>query len=338
MVKTTNKRQLDMFEKATMDKTQSEKIESSTNGFWSDAISRLLKNKASAIALAIIIILMLLSVFGPFMNSYGFDDQDVSRAYLPPKVPILENISWLGMDGTDINGNDQYAIKDVDTYFWFGTDSLGRDQWTRIWEGTRVSLFIALLAAAIDLVIGVVYGGISAYYGGRVDNIMQRILEILIGLPNLILILLVILLLQPGITSIVIAMTITGWTGMSRVVRGQMLKLKNEEYVLAARTLGAPHHKVIFKHLMPNSLGQIIITTMFTIPSAIFFEAFLSFIGLGIRAPQASLGSLASEGYSAVTIFPHIVIWPALIISLLLISFNILADGLRDAFDPKMRV
>ncbi|WP_077623058.1 oligopeptide ABC transporter permease [Sediminibacillus massiliensis] len=225
----------------------------------------------------------------------------------------------------------------TDQYFWFGTDTLGRDLFTRTWDGTRVSLLIAFVAAAIDMLIGVAYGGISGYYGGRVDNVMQRIIEILVGIPNLVVVILMIMVLDPGIIAIIIALTITGWTGMARIVRGQILKLKGQEFVLASRTLGSSNTRILSKHLIPNTLGMIIVNTMFTIPSAIFFEAFLSFIGLGLQAPEASLGTLINEGFKALQINPHIMIFPAIVISLIMIGFNILADGLRDALDPKMR-
>ncbi|GGF15432.1 peptide ABC transporter permease [Halobacillus andaensis] len=233
---------------------------------------------------------------------------------------------------------DVYAAKDMEGQnFWFGTDGLGRDLWTRAWEGTRISLYIAFLAAAIDMIIGVAYGGISAYYGGRVDNYMQRFIEILVGIPNLVIVILMILILDPGILSITIALTITGWISMARIVRGQILKLKNQEFVLASRTLGAQDGRILRKHLIPNVLGLIIINTMFTIPSAIFFEAFLSFIGLGLPTPLASLGTLVEDGFQSLQIYPHILLFPAVIISLIMIAFNLLADGLRDALDPKMR-
>ncbi|WP_407271046.1 oligopeptide ABC transporter permease [Radiobacillus sp. PE A8.2] len=231
-----------------------------------------------------------------------------------------------------------YEDKDAqDVYYWFGTDTLGRDLFTRVWIGTQISLLIALVAAAIDMLVGVAYGGISGYYGGRVDNVMMRIIEILVGIPNLVVVILMIMILEPGIVSIIIALTITGWTGMARIVRGQILKLKNQEFVLASRTLGSSNSRILTKHLIPNALGVIIINTMFTIPSAIFFEAFLSFIGLGLQSPDASLGTLINDGFKSLQINPHIMIFPAIVIALIMIGFNILADGLRDALDPKMR-
>jgi oligopeptide transport system permease protein len=225
----------------------------------------------------------------------------------------------------------------VDAYYWFGTDNLGRDQFARVWKGTQVSLFIAFMAALIDMAIGVAYGAISGYLGGRVDSVMQRIIEVIVGIPNLILVVLMILVLKPGILPIIIALTITGWTSMARVVRAQVLKFKGQEFVLAAKTLGASNSSIIFKHMIPNMFGVIIINTMFSIPNAIFFEAFLSFIGLGLQEPHASLGTLVNAGFKSMIAFPYQMIIPSIMIALIMVCFNLVADGLRDALDPKMR-
>ncbi|WP_026826411.1 MULTISPECIES: oligopeptide ABC transporter permease [Exiguobacterium] len=327
----------DMFAPVKMNEQLGERIAGKSLNFWQDAWMRLKKNKAAIVSLSIILLLVLLSLFGPMLSGRDAYEQNISQAKLPPKVTGLE---WAGFDGMATLGGrdiDFYEQKSVEENFWFGTDYLGRDLWSRIWEGTRISLFIGLMAAIIDTVIGVAYGGISAYFGGRTDNIMQRIVEILTGVPNLILIILFILIFDPGVFTIILAMAITGWIGMSRLVRGQILKLKNQEFVLAARTLGASSTRLIFKHLIPNTLGAIIITLMFTIPSAIFFEAFLSFIGIGLQPPQASLGTLINDGYKELRTFPFLLVIPSVIIVLLMVSFNLLADGLRDAFDPKMR-
>lgn len=326
----------DMFEPANIDESKNEEISRESLSFWKDAFMRLMKNKAAIASGIIIILIGIMSLIGPVMNKYGIDDQDVHRSNLPPKVAALSNIHWLPFTGYE-HGQDQYKLRKIKQSYWFGTDNLGRDLWTRTWKGTQISLFIGLVAAAVDLIIGVAYGGVSAYYGGKVDTVMQRIIEVLVGIPLMIMMILVIIVLQPGLTSIIIAMVITGWVGMSRIVRGQILKLKKQEYVMAATTLGASNTRVISKHLVPNTLGQIIIQTMFTIPNAIFFEAFLSFIGLGIKDPLASLGSLINSGYELMQIHPYQITFPGIIISLLLICFNILGDGLRDAFDPKLR-
>lgn len=326
----------DMFEFKNIPLDNAESFEGSGLTYWKDAWIRFKSNKAALISLLTIFLIILLALFGPYFNDYGFDEQNMSHANLPPKIPVLENVSWLGVDGTDVRGTDRYANNNVTQYYWFGTDDLGRDLWTRVWLGARISLFIAFLATLIDLVIGVIYGSVSAYYGGRVDNVLQRIIEVLVGIPNLILIILLIMLLQPGILSITLAMVITGWVGMARIVRGQILKLKNQEFVLASRTLGSKGSRLMFKHLIPNTMGPIIITTMFTIPTAVFTEAFLSFIGLGLQPPIASLGTLVNDGYSLLRIYPHLMVISSIVISLLMISFNLVGDGLRDALDPRM--
>ncbi len=324
----------ELFQPAVQDPNKSEKIAKPSLTYWQTAWLRIKKNKAAIAGSIVLIVIAFLAIFGPFMNDHGFNSQNVAQGNLPPKVPGIEKLGF--MDGTR-NGVDVYDQRGVTDYYWFGTDSLGRDLWTRVWTGTRISLYIALLAAFIDMVVGVAYGGISGFYGGRTDNIMQRIIEVLVGIPNLVIVILMILVLEPGIIAITIALTITGWVGMARVVRGQVLKLKSQEYVLASKTLGSTNNRIITKHLLPNVVGVVIINTMFTIPSAIFFEAFLSFIGLGLKPPMASLGTLIDDGFKSLQIFPHIMVFPAIIISLLMIAFNLVADGFRDALDPKMK-
>ncbi|MFD2924248.1 oligopeptide ABC transporter permease [Halobacillus naozhouensis] len=367
----------DLFVPVDIKDDENEKIARPALSFAKDSFIRLRKNLGAMAGLVILIILAFFAIFGPYMNDFGQYDQDLTVAKMPPKIDGLGWLGFDGtlstvesaptveearekalmrynnqkqyIDTTIVNeGNngepaqveaeyDVYAAKDQKTNYWFGTDGLGRDLWSRTWHGTRVSLFIAIVATAIDMLIGVAYGGISAYYGGRVDNYMQRVIEILIGIPNLVIVILMILILDPGILSIIIALALTAWISMARIVRGQILKLKNQEFVLASQTLGAPDNRILRKHLIPNVLGLIVINTMFTIPSAIFFEAFLSFIGLGLPTPMASLGTLVNAGFSSLQIYPHMLVFPAVVISLIMIGFNVLADGLRDAFDPKMR-
>ena len=329
---------VDSFNRITIDSSVAERITKPSVSFWKDAWLRIRKNKASIVSMFILIFIILMSFIGPVISPHDAETQTLTHANLPPKIQGFENLGFL--DGVGNLGGkevDLYEMKNVDTYYWIGTDGLGRDMFSRMWEGTQISLFIAFVAAFIDVVIGVLYGGISAYYGGRVDDVMQRIVEILIGIPNLIVVILMILVMEPGITAIIIAITITGWIGMSRIVRGQVLKFKNQEFVLASRTLGASNSRIIGKHLIPNILAIIIINTMFTIPSAIFFEAFLSFIGLGLQPPAASLGTLINDGYRLMQFQPHILFFPSLVLSLLMVAFNLLGDGLRDALDPKMK-
>lgn len=328
----------DAFTRIPRDTQEAEKISKPSVSFWQDAWRSLKKNKGAIISLILFGLILIMSLVGPIISPYEPNDQTITHANLPPKVPVIENLGI--MDGVGTLGGrevDMYELKNVEQNYWFGTDGLGRDMFSRVWKGTQVSLFIAFVAAAIDMLIGVIYGGVSGYFGGRVDDVMQRIVEILTGIPNLVVVILFILIMDPGILAIIIALTITGWTGMSRVVRGQVLKYKSQEFVLAARTLGASDSRIIWKHLMPNVLGVIIINTMFTIPGAIFFEAFLSFIGLGLQAPDASLGTLINDGYKLIQYQPHILLFPAVVLSLIMIAFNLIGDGLRDALDPKMK-
>ncbi|MFC7371795.1 oligopeptide ABC transporter permease [Fictibacillus iocasae] len=329
----------DLFQPAKQDKQKSEEISKPSLSFWQDAWRRLKKNRGAVIGLVAIVAIMLMAFIAPVFSKWDFNDQELMRANLPPKVKMLENVEFLGLNGVDIRGVDQYKMKNVpkDQYFVFGTDGLGRDQWVRVWKGTQISLYIAFLAAAIELIIGVTYGGISGFYGGRVDNIMMRFVEVLMGIPYLILVILFIIVLKPGVLSITLALVATGWIGMARLVRGQVMKLKHQEYVLSSKTLGSTNGRLITKHLLPNVLGTIIISITFSIPAAIFAEAFLSFIGLGIQPPTASLGSLISDGFRSIRIYPHLAIYPSIVMCILLISFNLLGDGLRDALDPKMR-
>ncbi|MCD8905402.1 ABC transporter permease [Staphylococcus chromogenes] len=304
--------------------------------FWQDAWSQLTRNKLAVVGMIGLIIILILAIVGPLISSHDYAEQDVERRNLPPKIAVLDQIPFLPFDGEGIDGN-AYDKANVKQNFWFGTDQLGRDIWTRTWQGAQVSLFIGLVAALLDIFIGVIYGAISGYFGGRVDDIMQRIIEIISSIPTLIVVILFVLIFEPSIWTIILAMAITGWIGMSRVVRGEFLKLKNQEFVLASRTLGTSNLKLIFKHILPNTLGAIIVTSMFTVPNAIFFEAFLSFIGIGVPAPQTSLGSLVNEGRAMLLIHPHQLFIPAFILSLLILFFYLFSDGLRDAFDPKMR-
>jgi oligopeptide transport system permease protein len=276
--------------------------------YWQDAWRRLKRNKLAMTGLVILSILTLLSIIVPFISSHDYETQHLTEINLKPSAQ-----------------------------YFFGTDDFGRDLWVRVWWGTRISLFIGISAAFLDLIIGVIYGGISAYYGGRVDTIMQRIIEIVYSVPFLLLTILLMMYLGPGIKSIIIAYAITGWVPMARLVRGQMLVLKEQEFVLAARTLGANSWRIISKHLIPNVLGVVIIQITFVVPTAIFVEAFLSFIGLGIRPPLASLGNLLSDGAHYMRYQPHRLLFPTVVFSLILLSFNLLGDGLRDALDPKMR-
>ncbi|MFA6755895.1 MAG: ABC transporter permease [Bacilli bacterium] len=309
----------------------------SSQNYWKDTLTRFFKNKMAVIALVVILIIVLLAIFGPMMNSYAYDEVNSSEANFAPRIPGLE---WLPMfDGSeDVFGNKYELTGKLDVYYWFGSDHLGRDIWTRTWQGTRISLIISLFAVAIDMVIGMSYGLISGFFGGKVDSIMSRFEEIINSIPTLVIVTLLMMVLKPGLGTIIVALMITGWIGMSRISRAQMFKLKEQEFVLVSRTLGAGNMRLIFKDILPNIIGQLITNTMFSIPNAIFTEAFLSFVGLGIPAPEASLGSLISDAYSkSFLTHPYQILPPLIVLGLLMLSFNILADGLRDALDPRLK-
>lgn len=327
----------EQFRPVNMEEEEKEEITTEAISFGRDAWRRLLKNKAATISAFIILFIGIMALAGPMMSDFTYKEQDIKASNVPPKIGMLENIDWLPFTGVNKDGVNLYEERQLEENYWFGADKLGRDIWTRTWKGTQISLFIGIVATVVDLFIGVIYGGISGYFGGNTDNVLQRIVEVLMGIPQLVIIILLIMVFKPGLFAIIMAIALTGWIGQSRIVRGQILKIKTSEYILAARTLGAKPSRLIGKHLLPNTLGQIIITTMLSVPSAIFAEAFLSFIGLGIPQPQASLGTLIDSGSKVVDTHAYQVFYPALVLSLILICFNLFADGLRDAFDPKMR-
>jgi oligopeptide transport system permease protein len=298
----------DLFERLEVGTQDSERIVGPPVGFWRDSWNRLKKNRGALVGLAVIVVVIVIAYLGPLVSPYTPYGQDLSRRFADPS-----------------------------SQFWFGTDEFGRDMWNRVWIGTRVSLYIGFLAAFLDLAVGVAYGAISGLLGGRVDDVMQRGIEILNGVPYLVVAILAMLVLSPGIITITIAIGLTSWTYMARIVRGRMLQLKEQEFALASLSLGANRTRLLAKHLLPNSLGPMIVNLMFTIPLAIFSEAFLSFIGLGIQPPDTSLGALLSEGYKELRFHPYLLWFPTAVFSLLMICFNLFADGLRDALDPKMR-
>lgn len=311
--------------------------------FWRDVLIRFFGRASALIGLVLIVLITIMAVIGPGMNDYTYSGQELSQKNLAPRVPGLEKLGiFNGSESmTTTTGTktvNYYEEKGLDgVYYWFGSDNFGRDIWTRTWSGARVSLIIAVAAAVIDMIIGMSYGLISGYFGGRVDMVMQRCLEVANGIPRLVVVTLLLLVLKPGMVTIVVALMLTEWIGMSRIARAEMLKLKEQEFVLASRTLGAGSFFIIFKEILPNIIGPIITQVMFSIPTAIFTEAFLSFVGLGIPVPQCSLGSLISEGFNSFTTHPYQIIPPIIVMALLMLSFNLVADGLREALDPKMK-
>ena len=300
-----------------------------------EGLYRFQKNKGAVVGLVFVALIVLSAVIAPAISPYAYDEIHTAWQNLPPRVPLIEKLGILDSTRKGVNLYEKAGLGS--TYFLFGTDTLGRDLFTRVFCGVQISLLIAFIAAGVDMVIGVTYGLVCGYYGGRVDMVMQRVIEIVHSIPNLVVVTMLMILLKPGVGSIIVALLISGWIGMSRLVRAQTLKLKQQEYILASRTLGASNRSIIFGEILPNTFGQIIIMTMTSIPGAIFMESYLSYIGLGIPAPQASLGSLISDGYKTMLTYPYQLIIPALVFAILMISLNLVADGLRDALDPRMK-
>jgi oligopeptide transport system permease protein len=246
---------------------------------------------------------------------------------------ILPMVSSYGYDGMDLTAMNQWPSMKHPC----GTDAMGRDLFIRILYGARISLTIGFVAALINFFIGVLYGGISGYIGGKVDMVLMRIVDILIGLPSLLYVVLIMLVLGSNVTSVIIALCFTSWIGTARIVRGEVMRLKHSEYVLAAKLAGANTRAILISHLLPNSMGPIIVSTAFLIPSAIFSEAFLSFLGIGIQAPMASWGTLANDAIPQMIMAPYQMFFPVLAICVTMFSLNFIGDGLRDALDPKMK-
>lgn len=345
-----------------------EKIEGEAVGFFKDAMIRFRKNKASVAASIILGIIILFSIIGPSLSSYGWDEQNLDRALLPGRIPVIEKLGIC--DGHVVKNvqtqNIETTYKDAlvkviktyeekgvsmskveldaykltnngDNYYWFGTDNLGRSQWTRLWRGTRVSLLIGLVSCVVNLMIGLVYGSIEGYYGGTVDMLMERFTDILGNMPTLVIIILFIMYFGTGFTAIALSMVMTGWIGTSRQIRMQFYRYKGQEYVLASRTMGATDKRLIFRHILPNAIGPIITSVSLAIPFAIFSESQLAYLGLGLQAPEPSIGVLLSEGQKVLLEYPHLTVYPAIVISVLMISFNLWGNGLRDAFNPTLR-
>ena len=297
----------EMFEPAVKDEQKSELVRESVS-FWQDVWRRIKKDKLAMIGLCVVIFITLIAILAPVLTPYDYATQDL---YNQNQLPSAEH--------------------------YFGTDQFGRDVFTRVLYGARISMTVAYVSTVTTLLIGALYGGISGFIGGKVDMVMMRIVEILSGIPSMLYLILFMVKLGPGLHTIILSMSITGWLGMARMVRAQVIGLKNMEYVLAVRTLGVSETKILLKHLIPNSLGVIIVNLTLAVPSAIFNEAFLSFLGLGVSAPTASWGVLANEALSLYMLYPHQLLFPCLAICITIMAFNFLGDGLRDALDPKMR-
>jgi oligopeptide transport system permease protein len=277
--------------------------------FWKDAWRRFKMNKIAVVALIVLTVLALMCVFAPMLSQYNFEELD-----------------------------NQARNQDPSAAHWFGTDKLGRDMWTRVWVGGRVSMVIGLTGALISMGLGCLYGGIAAYFGGLIDTIMMRIVEVLISVPYLIVVILMSVVLDSkDLGTLLLAMCITGWCGTARFVRSEMLRIKSEEFTLAAQLLGVSPWKIVVRHFIPNTISIIIVNITFSVPSYIFSEAFLSYMGLGIQPPGTSWGALASMAQSQYQFYPYLLFWPVLMIALTMLCFTLIGEGMRDALDPKAR-
>ena len=292
MTEQSGKLTKEQFTRVGVDEQASENLVRPSISYWQDAFRRLKKNKVAMASLVLLIAIVFMCIFAPYIYPHPYDEQNIE---ITNQGPTLQHI--------------------------FGLDDLGRDIFARIWIGGRVSLTIGVVGALVSLV----------------DDIMMRILEILSGIPYMVMVIIVTVFLGKGMSSLLLALCITSWTGLARLVRGQVLELKECEYVMAAKALGTPTLKIVTRHLIPNTMSIIIVQTTFSIPSFIFSEAFLSFIGMGIQPPLTSWGAMASLGQQQMAYYPHELIFPALAISVTMLAFNLLGDGLRDAFDPKLR-
>lgn len=299
----------DMFEKLRRDEVRVDEVGRASLTAWQDIKQRLTSNKLAMFGFWIIVTLVVLCLVLPIVWPLDHYTTNLTNTNQPPNITN-----------------------------WFGTDDLGRDVFERVWKGAQVSLFVGVVAALIDLIIGIIYGGIMGYYGGKVDEVMNRFAEVLYSIPYLLVVILLLVVMKPSLTTIIVAMSITGWINMAWIVRGQVMQLKNQEYALASKSLGASTMRIIFRHLVPNAMGPILVTLTLTIPNAIFTEAFLSFLGLGVQSPVASWGTMIDDGAPAIMSgYTWRLFFPAFFLSLTIFAFNVFGDGLRDAFDPKLK-
>jgi oligopeptide transport system permease protein len=287
---------------------EADRIKRKSQTYLQDASRRFKENKASVVGVVLLFTLVLLSLFGPLMVPYEYDDTDLKSANQGPSAE-----------------------------HWFGTDELGRDLWARVWVGGRVSILIGVIAALLEATVGVSVGSVAGFVGGKVDEFIMRLVEFLMAFPYLVWVTLLMMVTGSGILPMILALTLTGWLSMARLTRGQILSLKNEDYVLAAASWGSDSSRIVRRHMIPNMMGVIIVAMTFAIPAAIFAEAFLSFIGIGIKSPQTSWGLLVSMGMKQIYTYPLRLFFPSLMICLTMLSLQLIGDGLRDALDPKLR-
>lgn len=342
--------------------------------FAADVLRRLRKDAAAAAAFWILAVLTLMAVFAPDVSRYTYRQQMLAEDYvnMPPRI---KGLTWIPLfnghailkdrqlsslsdtskypEGCVIRTFNERTVRGIpvadaeidyylykgageDVNFWFGTDALGRDIWTRVWRGTRVSLIIAFAAVLLDIFVGTVWGAVCGWYGGKTDLILMRVCEVVRAIPNVVICTLMIMLMGSGVGTMILALACRNWVNTAQLVRAQFLRYKGREYVLAAHAMGASDARIMIRHILPNAAGPIISRAVMAIPGVIFTEAFLSYIGLGIAAPEPSLGNLLAEAQGVLGLYPTQTLFPALIISLMMIAFHLLSNGLREALDTKI--
>lgn len=336
---------LKKFEKATDEEKKQQDVMSESTTFFRDGMRKLMKNPLAVLSLVLLAVILITIIVAPMIVPYKYEEIMSINGKRDKGAKNLAPFTYSKME--------QQYIDQGGTRFphIFGTDEQCRDYFIRVVYGTRVSLSIGVFASLIVLIIGMIYGSISGYVGGRTDLIMMRIVDIIYSLPDMLVIILISVVLDQvldltgsplaklgtNMVSIFIVFGLLYWVGMARLIRGQILSIKQNEYILAARAIGAKPGRIIKRHILPNCLSVIIISAALQVPSAIFTESYLSFLGLGVRAPMPSLGSLANAAREGLQSYPYKLVFPALTICLIVLSLNLLGDGLRDAFDPKLK-
>lgn len=335
------------FDKATDEEKKQQDVMGESTTFFKDGMRRLRKNPLAMASIVVLLIIIAIAIVAPHICPYSYSTIITVNGRRDKSATNLAPMEFSQLE-------QQYMEESGEKLFphLFGTDSMGRDYFIRVVYGTRVSLVVGIVAAVMVLIIGLIYGSIAGYFGGTVDLVMMRIVDVIYSLPDMLIIILLSVVLQQRLTPLIegtgfaklgvnmismfIVFALLYWVGMARLVRGQILQIKNNEYVLAAKSIGTPNGRILRKHIIPNCLSIIIITTALQIPSAIFTESYLSFIGLGVNIPLTSLGSLANDARGAMQTYPLRLVIPAVVISLIVLAFNLLGDGLRDAFDTKL--
>lgn len=338
---------LQRFEKASDEEKRQQDVMSESTTFFRDGMRKLMKNPLAVGSMIILVLIILTIIIAPMVVPYGYADIIKVNGRRDKTAKNLEPFAYSSKELAYMEETGEKLFPHI-----MGTDSMCRDYFIRVVYGTRISLTVGLFASILVLIIGVLYGSISGYAGGRADLIMMRIVDIIYSLPDMLIIILLSVVLNEtlaqtqnplikslgaNMVSIFVVFGLLYWVGMARLVRGEILKIKNNEYILAAKAVGASSGRIIRSHIIPNCLSVIIITTALQIPSAIFTESFLSFVGMGVKAPMPSLGSLANAAREGLQSYPMQLVFPAVTIVLIVLAFNLLGDGLRDAFDPKLR-